>query len=88
MDDLFPATLHATFTYLLLGCLCYGFLLTLYRVFLHPLARFPGPLFAAVTYWYEFYHDLMAGPYPGQGVYNIDRLHARHGKARCLRNHD
>ncbi len=63
----------------LLLYVCYGISLILYRLILHPLARFPGPKIAAATYWYEFYHDVIAGPYPGQGVYNINRLHKQYG---------
>jgi hypothetical protein len=50
-----------------------------YRLTLHPLAKFPGPRLAACSYWYEFYQDLIAGPFPGQGAYNTDRLHEKYG---------
>ena len=58
---------------------CYGISLVLYRLFLHPLARFPGPKTGAATYWYEFYQDVLVGPYPGQSIYNINRLHKQYG---------
>ncbi|KIW19962.1 hypothetical protein PV08_00537 [Exophiala spinifera] len=57
----------------------YTLILIVYRLVFHPLRKFPGPVFAAATYWYEFYYDLIAGPFPGQGVYNIERLHRRYG---------
>lgn len=57
----------------------YSLFLVIYRFCLHPLSKFPGPPLAACTYWYEFYHDLIAGPFPGQGAYNIDRLHEQYG---------
>lgn len=59
--------------------IAYELLLAFYRLCLHPLARFPGPKLAAATYWYDFYQDILAGPYPGQGVYNIERLHKLYG---------
>ena len=59
---------------------CYGLYVLAKRLLFHPLARFPGPKLAAATYWYEFYHDLIAGKTPGQGVYNIDRLHEIYGE--------
>lgn len=59
----------------------YTLILTIHRLFFHPLRKFPGPVLAAATYWYEFYHDLIARPFPGQGVYNIERLHQRYGTA-------
>ncbi|KAL3472132.1 cytochrome P450 [Aspergillus californicus] len=34
---------------------------TIYRLFLHPLSKFPGPRLAAITQWYQFYHDVIRG---------------------------
>ncbi|KAI9805289.1 MAG: hypothetical protein M1833_005742 [Piccolia ochrophora] len=31
----------------------------LFNIFLHPLARFPGPLGAAATSWWKVYHELL-----------------------------
>lgn len=66
-------------TYLVIAFLSYSIYLAFYRLVFHPLAKFPGPKLAAATYWYEFYADLMIGPFPGQGAYHIERLHERYG---------
>jgi hypothetical protein len=62
----------------------YFLFLFAYRIYFHPLADFPGPRLAAGTFWYEFYHDLLGPPFPGQGAANIDRLHDRYGRANSV----
>ena len=53
--------------------------LALYRLYLHPLAKFPGPKLAALTYWYEIYYDVIQ---PGRFVWKIKSLHEEYGT--CL----
>ncbi|KAI1329342.1 cytochrome P450 [Xylariaceae sp. FL0255] len=50
--------------------------LILYRLYLHPLARFPGPWLAAVSRWYEAYHDVLRN---GQYTFKIAELHKIYG---------
>ncbi|OTB06193.1 hypothetical protein M426DRAFT_55658 [Hypoxylon sp. CI-4A] len=46
-----------------------------HRLFLHPLAKFPGPKLAAATRWYECYYDVLCGRY----TWKIAELHQRYG---------
>ncbi|MCJ1454023.1 hypothetical protein MMC28_004373 [Mycoblastus sanguinarius] len=50
--------------------------LVIYRIYLSPLARIPGPKLAGATGWYEFYYDcLQAGRY----IFEIERMHRVYG---------
>jgi hypothetical protein len=49
------------------------------RLFLHPLARFPGPKLAAVTRWYEGYYDVIQN---GRYTFRIAEMHKKYGKIR------
>ncbi|KAF2703817.1 cytochrome P450 [Pleomassaria siparia CBS 279.74] len=50
--------------------------LTIYRLYLHPLAKFPGPKLAAITFWYEAYYEI---PLSGQYTKKITQLHDKYG---------
>ena len=56
--------------------LAYGVLLAIYRLFFHPLAKFPGNKLAAATGWYECYHDVVRR---GMYVWKIQEWHNRYG---------
>jgi hypothetical protein len=55
---------------------CYVIALYLYRVFLHPLAKYPGPKLAAASNWYEFYYDVYR---QGDFTRHIQELHKTYG---------
>lgn len=57
--------------------LAYWALVYVYRITLHPLAKFPGPKLAAVSFWYEFYYDLW--PHKAQYLWKIKELHEKYG---------
>lgn len=50
--------------------------LVFYRLFLHPVARFPGPRLAAVSRWYEGYYDVILD---GEYTSKIAKLHRTYG---------
>ncbi|KAI4202646.1 MAG: hypothetical protein LQ350_002439 [Teloschistes chrysophthalmus] len=54
----------------------YVILLVVYRLYLSPLAKFPGPNLAAATLWYEFYYDVTLR---GKYTWKIAELHKKYG---------
>ena len=49
-----------------------------YRLWFHPLAKFPGPKLAALTTWYEGWYDCVR--YKGRFTFKLADLHAKYGK--------
>lgn len=50
--------------------------LGIYRLHLHPLSHIPGPRFAIITQWYEFYYDVILH---GQFQNQFLRWHEKYG---------
>ncbi|KAF7561089.1 hypothetical protein G7046_g3049 [Stylonectria norvegica] len=50
--------------------------LVIYRLYLSPLAKFPGPKLAALTSWYCAYHDIIRG---GQYIWVVEEMHRKYG---------
>jgi len=48
----------------------------LYRLFLSPIRKFPGPKLAAITRLYEGYYDLVKD---GQWAFHIQEMHKQYG---------
>jgi hypothetical protein len=55
----------------------YAIGLVVYRLFFHPLAKFPGPKLAAATDFYEQYYDVVKR---GVWIWEIERMHQIYGK--------
>lgn len=60
--------------------ICYNIVLVIYRLYFHPLSKFPGPKLAAATSWVEIYYDVVKS---GGGVYiwEIEKMHKQYGKS-------
>lgn len=48
----------------------------IYRLYLSPIAHFPGRKLAALTFWYEFYFDVIKR---GSYVWEIQEMHKVYG---------
>ncbi|QKX52975.1 uncharacterized protein TRUGW13939_00046 [Talaromyces rugulosus] len=73
-----PVSIGAAVGLAFAAALLYGVGLVIYRLTLHPLARFPGPKLAAATKWYEFYYDCIKAP-GGQFLWETYRMHKKYG---------
>ena len=70
------ALIMSIFTLLFLSAFLYVVILSVYRLYLCPSSKFPGPKLAALTYWYEFYYDVWQ---EGQYTWKIRDLHSKYG---------
>ena len=68
-------------TTLILYVLVLGF----YRLFLSPLAKFPGPKLAALTQWVETYYELFKGD-GGQFAFEYAKWHEKYGESSVIFN--
>ena len=50
--------------------------LYVYRIYLDPLSKFPGPKLAAASLWYEFYYDVVK---KGRYTWEIAKMHDKYG---------
>jgi hypothetical protein len=47
----------------------------IYRLRFSPIAKFPGPKLAALTFWYEFYYDVVKR---GRYTWEMKRMHEKY----------
>lgn len=48
----------------------------IYRLYFHPLAKFPGPKLAAISHLYEGYYDVVK---EGRYIFEIEKMHKKYG---------
>ena len=65
---------------LLLAWIIYG---AIWRLYWSPLAGFPGPRSVALTFWVEFYYDVVKN---GMFMWQVEKMHAKYGLF-CLPQH-
>jgi hypothetical protein len=75
-------TLRGSYNYsqiiggLVVSVIAYRFWRLFYDLYLHPLARIPGPKLAAITYLYQTYFSLVGG---SRFYIQIGKLHEKYG---------
>lgn len=69
---------------IVLFCLTKLILEAIYRVTLHPLTRFPGPILAAISYKYEFFFDGIKGGQYTNEIARLHRIYGTNGYALCV----
>ncbi|KAI9774497.1 MAG: hypothetical protein M1839_001685 [Geoglossum umbratile] len=67
------------------ACLLYVVCRSIYRLYLSPIAKFPGPKLAALTYWYEIYYDVIKG---GMYIWEIEKMHKKYGPIIRINPHE
>lgn len=70
-------TLGGAALFLYVVALCF------YRLYLSPLAQFPGPRLAALTQWVETYYELLKGD-GGQFAFEYAKWHEQYGRRDCF----
>lgn len=62
-----------------LAIVVYLALLIIYRLYFHPLSKFPGPRWAAITDYWELYQDYFRGE-SGRLFIELDSIHEKYGE--------
>lgn len=62
--------------YLVIAKIAYELCLSVYRIYFHPLAKYPGKTLAKATYWHETYYDVFKGH---RYIWEIKKMHEKYG---------
>ena len=68
------SSLAVVATVALIAWTVYG---AIWRLYLSPVAHVPGPWFAKLSFWNEFYYDVVQG---GRYTWKIEEYHAKYGR--------
>jgi hypothetical protein len=77
LEDIDKADITAVVSVVVALYSAYVFGLVFYRLYLHPLAKFPGYKICAASEWYEFYCYIVKG---GQWGNEIRKMHEKYGE--------
>ncbi|KAF9886007.1 hypothetical protein FE257_012188 [Aspergillus nanangensis] len=69
----------------ILALVAYGCVVAIYRLYFHPLSKFPGPKLAAITSIYEFYYNVLKD---GLFVWEIEKMHREYGPIVRINPHE
>lgn len=58
------------------SCVVYTIYGAVWRIYLSQIAHIPGPRFAALTFWNEFYYDIILG---GKYTWKLLDYHQKYG---------
>ena len=58
------------------GIFAYIVSVCIYRLYFHPLAKFPSPRLAAASTWYEGYYDIVK---KGRYIFEVEKMHQKYG---------
>ncbi len=78
IDQLYPRSVASLIVEAVVIAILASVSLAVYRLYLSPIANFPGPKLAAVTGWHETYYDCVLG---GKFVFAIEDMHKKYGTA-------
>lgn len=66
----------------LLASIVYYVALVVYRLYFHPLSKFPGPKLAAATRLYDFYYSVLKD---GMFTWQLEKMHKKYGLSSLFR---
>ncbi|KAE8441145.1 hypothetical protein EG329_005828 [Mollisiaceae sp. DMI_Dod_QoI] len=78
-------SVSTTLTLCMLAGALYIVAQSIWRLYFSPIAKFPGPKLAALTYWYETYYDIFCG---GEYLWKIKELHEQYGPILRINPHE